>query len=67
MAPWAGGADARASIDGVLCKKATGLNGSLGDWGGSKNGHDGYVARDGSGGGIPMVIPKLNSEEGQRE
>ena len=57
VALWAGGADAKASIDGVLWKKATGLQGSLGDWGGSKDGHDGYVVLDGSGGGIRMMLP----------
>jgi len=55
VALWIGDAEATASIDGILWKKTTGLNGSLGDWGGSKNGHDGYVVLDASGGGIRMM------------
>ncbi len=64
---WAGNVGARAPIDGVLWEKVTGLEGSLGNWGGSKDGRDGYVVLDGSGGGIQMVLPKLDSQEGQRE
>jgi len=64
---WTGNAGVGASIDGILWKKVTGLDGSLGDWAGSKDGRDGYIALDCSGGGIRIVPPKLNSKEGKRE
>jgi len=52
---WAGTADSTAAIDGILWKKATGLNGAPGDSGGSKTARDGYIVLDDSGGGIQMV------------
>jgi len=64
---WAESTDATASIDGVPWKKATNLKGSLGDWGSSRNGRDGYVVLDDTGSGIQMVLPKPGSKEGQRD
>jgi hypothetical protein len=52
---WDGSVSSKVSIDGVLWEKVADLKGSPGQWGGSKDGRDGYIVLDGSGGGIRMV------------
>ncbi len=67
VALWADSVGARAAINGVLWEKATGLKGSLGDWGGSKDRRDGYIVLGSSGGGIQVVLPELSSQGKQSE
>jgi hypothetical protein len=70
----AGAVGATATIDGVVWEKVTGLKGSSGDWGGSKQGDDGYIVLDSSGGGIRMAPSKTHrsksgnsSNQGRRD
>jgi hypothetical protein len=52
---WAGSPDTTVVMDGVVWMKATSLKGEPSDWGGSKQGRDGYIVLDRSGGGIQMA------------
>ena len=64
---WAGSVGATASIDGILWEKVTGLNGSLGDRRGSKDGRDAYIVLDSSGDGIRIVPLQSGSTNGQKK
>jgi hypothetical protein len=54
---WAGGPGDQAQINGVRWEKTSGLHGTLGAWGGSKDLRDGFIVLDESGGGIRMAGP----------